>query len=404
MHTRIYFASDLLYQVKRTCQEHLGWVAVRGELSNFKVPRSGHFYFRIKDSKGALDAVMFRLAQEDLRFLPEDGMEVICWGQCDVYAPQGRLQLIVECMDRVGKGHMATAFEQLKRRLDREGLFALDAKRPLPYWPRKIALVTSATGAAVQDLLHVITRRAPSCSIVLAPCLVQGARAAPDIVRTIKAVESICHDVDLIILGRGGGSSEDLWPFNEEIVARTIFACSIPILTGIGHETDLTLADAVADAFASTPSAAAERAVPEEHLLLHQWEQGRERLIRGMQHCIQTYRKHLELAEQRLSSPQSQIESKKVHIRNLRERLQHAMTTVIQNTEHRLAFWAGQLDSLSPLRVLDRGYARVHKEPSGQTVRTVHDLEVGEHVQIQLQKGAFEAEVVSIQSKTVEEL
>lgn len=378
----IYSIGDLLYRVKQVCQLQLGWVAVRGEVSNLRVAFSGHMYFRLKDEQGVIDAVMFRAQREDLLFHPEDGMEVVCWGQCAVYEQQGRLQVVVELMERVGRGPLAFMFERLCQRLEAEGLFASEHKQALPAYPQRIALITSSTGAALQDLLEVLGRRAPSCALVLASCQVQGAGAAEAMAEMLSKVNQR-DDIDLIILGRGGGALEDLWPFNEEVLARAIFASRIPVLTGIGHETDTTVADLVADKRAPTPSAAAELAVPEEATLLRRLAQYEVRLHQVIEVQLERTRLRLKSLQERLQPPQMVIVQQRSHVTQWQRRLAQAIQTRLMEEKTRLALAVARLEQLSPRHVLDRGYAWV-LDAEGSVVRKGTALAVGEVLVIQL--------------------
>lgn len=386
----IHSVSTLLTWIKQTCQQHIGWIAVRGEVSNLKVARSGHMYFRLKDATGSIDAMIFRMETEQLYFTPADGMEVVAWGQCSMYAPQGRMQLEVELMEQVGVGTLAFAYERLRERLQGEGLLDPARKRRLPDFPKCIALITSPVGAALRDLLEVIRSRSRTCRLLLAPSRVQGAGAAESMAEMIRVVNQQA-EVDLIILGRGGGTKEDLWPFNEEVLARAIAGSQIPVLTGIGHETDTSLADEVADMRAATPSAAAMVAVPEEALLRKQLLEGRRRLVLAMQQKLAQVRWQLGAWEQRLKPPASQLAEQRQRLEALSQRLSGAIQKQLHHKRERVERKMVQLDALSPLRVLERGYAWVTDE-QGAIVRG-EQVEIDQKLSIRLQEQVVEVVV-----------
>lgn len=434
----VFSVSEVIQKVNRVLSRQVRHVAVRGELSGVKRASSGHVYFRLKDDNGVLDAALFRHRAAQLDYTLRDGIEVVCRGPLTIYPSQGRIQMVVEELELVGVGALAIAFDRMMSRLAQEGLFLPEHKKPLPAFPRRIALITSPTGAALRDLLHVLQRRNPSCSILIAACQVQGKGAAAQIVDRIRAVNAF-DDIDLIILGRGGGSIEDLWAFNEEMVARAIAASNIPILTGIGHETDFTISDFVADKRAPTPSAAAEIAVPEEDEWREQIEEFEMRLtlavrrihqsqvlmlqsLQGMlrppQRQLAKLRRQLEQLkkqlEQRVRSRLSQENQRRRQLQNqldgydprarlaryqqhnvaLSHRLHNLMERLQQQQRHKLAQLAQRLNDLSPLAVLERGYALAYKEDR-RLLRDANDTEVGESLTIQLQKGSIQARVES---------
>lgn len=428
--------SDLIQRVNRTLSRQVQHVFVRGELSGVRRASSGHIYFRLKDDKSVLDAAFFRHRAASLDYSLRDGLEVVVQGSLTIFPPQGRIQLVVEELDLVGVGALSIALEKMMNRLSREGLFAPEHKKPLPVFPRRIALITSPTGAALHDLLTVLERRSPSCSILVAACQVQGVAAAPKIVQMIEAVNRQ-PEVDLIILGRGGGSMEDLWPFNEEIVARAIFASEIPILTGIGHETDFTIADFVADKRAPTPSAAAELAVPEEEEWRLNLQSMEHRLVQRMYRVVEGYALRLSVLRRQLQPPQhklalqrrqlehfvrdmeklirrrlqqdrlrlkQQVTTMEGHnpltaLAKLRQRwvalshqLRHGMDSLLQRENHRLARLGQRLNDLSPLTILERGYALAYDE-SGRVLRDASKVEPGDAIRVRLEKGSLRAEV-----------
>ena len=294
----IWTVSELTQKVKTRLEADFGEVWVEGEISNLRRPSSGHSYFTLKDDKSQIRAVIFRFMGRYLKFEPQDGMLVICRGKMSVYEPRGEYQLILDYMEPKGVGALQLAFEQLKEKLGKEGLFATDHKKPLPYLPRKIGIVTSSTGAAVRDILNVIGRRFPTMSILISPVKVQGEGSAPEIARAIDGL-NLMDDIDVIIVARGGGSLEDLWSFNEECVARAIYRSSIPVVSAVGHEIDFTIADFVADLRAPTPSAAGELVVRDKGELVNFIESLSDRLRNRTLQILETEKKHSQLVMKR---------------------------------------------------------------------------------------------------------
>ena len=324
--------SALVQQINRKLDEKVGRVAVQGELSNVSKPRSGHVYFSLKDPFGVISAVMFRRYHERLDFPVKNGMEVLCRGGLTMYGVRGKLQIVVDSMELVGIGKLAVAYEKLKEKLDAEGLFLPEHKQPLPTYPKKIGLLTSATGAAIQDLMQVLSRRWPGCSLLLAHCQVQGKEAGKDIVAALTLLDQQ-EGLDLIILGRGGGSLEDLWPFNEEEVARAVFQARHPIVAGVGHETDTTIVDFVADVRAATPSAAAEVAVPDESVIRERLLEYEQRIARAMRHQLQETRLTLRSLEHEIKPPLHQIERYHRRFEQYEHRLQRGIEKSLE--QHR---------------------------------------------------------------------
>ncbi len=336
----VFTVRELTGYIKRLfdTDEVLQDVVVRGEVSNFKEHRSGHLYFTLKDEYAALECVCFRNVAATIAFRPEDGMQIVAGGRVSVYERQGRYQLIVLFMRPDGLGALRVAFEKLKAKLEAEGLFDKSRKRPLPRFPRCIALVTSPTGAAVRDLVSIISRRFPLARMIIVPTLVQGEQAADSIVASLRAADSI-EEVDLIILGRGGGSAEDLWPFNEERVARAIYACRKPTISAVGHETDVTIADLVADMRAATPSAAAELAVPDREELLGDIAALRQRARLAMGRSLEALRGRLGRVKARrlLAHPDALTEAFRLRAAEAERRAAEAM-------DKRLRAWRARLD------------------------------------------------------------
>jgi exodeoxyribonuclease VII large subunit len=365
-------------------------VRVEGEISNFSAPGSGHFYFCLKDEQAQIRAVFFRTRNRLLPFRPQNGMHVLCSGRLSLYQQRGEVQLIVEEVEPVGVGSLQLAFDQLRARLASEGLFAPERKRPLPAFPAVVGVVTSATGAAIHDILNVLRRRSTGVQVLLRPVRVQGEGAAAEIAAAIADFNRF-GQIDVLIVGRGGGSLEDLWAFNEEIVARAIHASVIPVIAAVGHETDISIADLVADLRAPTPSAAAELVVKSrlelerhvDHLLL--------RLGRQMQGRLALLRERIGGLQRRLRSPRQVVAAWQQQRQNLERRLERAMRRSLRDAQGRLSAGSGRLDALSPLRTLARGYAIVFAEKNGLAVRDAASVEVGEALSIRLARGNLRA-------------
>ena len=365
----------------------LGEVAVRGELSNYKIYPSGHHYFSLKDAEGALRCVMFRREATAMRFRPENGMKVVAYGRVTVFPRDGQYQLYCGGMTPDGAGDLHLAFEQLKAKLQAEGLFEEGHKCPIPRFPARIALVTSPAGAAVQDMLRILRARWPMTQVAVVPVRVQGAEAPGEIAAAIGWVNRN-RLADLIITGRGGGSMEDLWAFNEEVVARSIYASAIPIISAVGHEPDVTIADFVADLRAATPSNAAELAVPDGHEVADRLFALSDRLSRAMSRRLGEERKRLEyLARSRaLQSPLNYIQDRRVLLDYQRDRLAHGLTAALGKEREHFARLAAALDAMSPLKVLGRGYAIAQRE-DGSVVHSVRDAEPGARLALRVSDG-----------------
>ena len=365
----------------------LGEVAVRGELSNYKIYPSGHHYFSLKDAEGALRCIMFRREATAMRFRPENGMKVVAYGRVTVFPRDGQYQLYCGGMTPDGAGDLHLAFEQLKAKLQAEGLFEEGHKCPIPRFPARIALVTSPAGAAVQDMLRILRARWPMTQVAVVPVRVQGAEAPGEIAAAIGWVNRN-RLADLIITGRGGGSMEDLWAFNEEVVARSIYASAIPIISAVGHEPDVTIADFVADLRAATPSNAAELAVPDGHEVADRLFALSDRLSRAMSRRLGEERKRLEyLARSRaLQSPLNYIQDRRVLLDYQRDRLAHGLTAALGKEREHFARLAAALDAMSPLKVLGRGYAIAQRE-DGSVVHSVRDAEPGARLALRVSDG-----------------
>jgi exodeoxyribonuclease VII large subunit len=438
---KIYSVFALTTEIKGTL-EKLGVVWVQGEISNFKHHSSGHMYFSLKDDRAQIKAACFRNSNLYLKFRPDDGLEVVARGKISVYEPRGDYQLIVEYMEPKGLGSLQLAFEQLKEKLRKEGLFDQDKKRPLPLLPQKIGIVTSPTGAAIRDMLRILKRRNASLNVLIYPAKVQGSGAAEEVAEGIRYLNARA-DIDVIIVGRGGGSIEDLWAFNEEIVARSISQSRIPVISAVGHEVDFTIADFTADLRAPTPSAAAElvsgarddlRATVQSlgaRLLqaIRRSIEGRrlnfERLIRNRSfnvapNMIRDFQQRFDEAALRLKLAAANHVSNLRHrermgytrlikidlhqiIARWRERIAYnrqvmisSMKTFVQQRRSQLQGLAGRIDALSPLAILQRGYA-ICRDAAGGIVKEAERMEVGERVEVILAKGALDCLVERIQ-------
>lgn len=370
--------------------ENLNHVFLSGEISNFTDHyKSGHFYFSLKDERSVVKAVMFAQNARRVRFMPQDGMKVIVRGRVSIYEATGQYQLYVEDMQPDGLGALNLAFEQLKAKLEGEGLFTAERKKPLPKFPERIGVITSPTGAAVHDITTILARRYPLAQVVLCPVLVQGSGAAPQIVDALERFNRLsCADV--IILGRGGGSLEDLWPFNEETVARAVAASRIPVISAVGHETDFTICDFVADLRAPTPSAAAELAVPDGDELLDIIEYNRARLRQSMITKLNTLHRQLNEITSVYSfrRPQEWIELQRIRTDQLSARLTSAMERKYTLAKSELVLAGGRLNALSPLATLSRGYSIVYNKDR-QPVSSVKNTDVGDQISVLMRDGSL---------------
>ncbi|MGZ3769263.1 MAG: exodeoxyribonuclease VII large subunit [Bdellovibrio sp.] len=422
--------------IKQLLEGQVGLVWVRAEISNFKAHTSGHFYFSLKDAKSQITAVMFRGHNSRLKFKPADGMEVIVRGRISVYEPRGNYQLMCEMMEPVGAGAMQKAFEQLKAKLKAEGLFEASRKKTIPTFPRHIAVVTSPTGAAIRDILNVLGRRAKSVQVTVVPTVVQGESAAPQICAALKKAFSL-PAVDVIIIGRGGGSIEDMWCFNDESLARLIADCPIPTISAVGHEIDFTIADFVSDLRAPTPSAAAElvaKSVTEltgkvgslERMLLLSFEK-KNRLLKeklwglskrlvdpkrrlqdlnlrnddllnrlefALSRSLKEKAHRIELLTEKLGTPQGLIDKKKKDLEYLKGRSEKAISFSMEKKKSRLVKVMALLDSMSPLKVVDRGYSIVTMK--NEVIKSTAQIKKGDVVDIRLSQGSLSAVIESV--------
>jgi len=374
-------------------------VYVRGELSNYKVYPSGHHYFTLKDPEGALRCVMFRGQASQLRFRPESGMKVILQGRVTIFPRDGAFQLYCNAMTPEGAGDLAVAFEQLKNKLYAEGLFDPAHKKPLPRYPEKIAVITSSAGAAVHDMIRILRRRCPLAKVLLLPVRVQGPEAPAEIAGAIHYANK-WRVGDLIITGRGGGSIEDLWAFNDERVARAIYASELPVISAVGHEPDVTISDFVADARASTPSNAAEIAVPDQTALRQRLDGVKLRLEQSETVRLSALRQRLEaLAEKRVMKDQlAYVQDKRMELLHVQQRLGDLSSGLLARKSQRLSVLSASLDAMSPLKVLGRGYAMA-RGPKGNILRSCRDTAVGEQITLTLGEGGLVCTVDGLEIK-----
>lgn len=372
--------------------ENLKNVFVTGEISNFKNHYSGHMYMTIKDECGAIKAVMFSSYASRLKFVPENGMKVIIFGSVSLYNKDGSYQLYINDMQPDGIGALNLAFEQLKEKLGKEGLFNTEFKKPIPEFPQKIGVMTAPDGAAVRDIFSVLKRRYPVAEIVFCPVAVQGQSAAPEIAKAIRLFNEQ-NAADVLIVGRGGGSLEDLWAFNEEIVARAIFESEIPVISAVGHETDFTIADFVSDLRAPTPSAAAELAVPDIFELKAGLVGLKQHLSVLMRNKLTNEREYLENMEKRLNllSPTNKILNSRQELSNLYEKIANSVTLKLSDEKAKISVLSSKLNALSPLAVLSRGYSIAYNNEL--PLKSVNDVEKGDNIKVRVADGEISANV-----------
>ena len=427
----IYTVSELTRQIKDSLEGLFPNIWVEGEISNLRIPSSGHYYFTLKDSASQIRGVMFRSQQRILPFVPEDGMSVICKGRVNVYEPRGEYQLLIENLEPKGKGALQLAFEQLKNKLQTEGLFNEERKRPLPALPGRIAIITSPTGAALRDILKILNRRFPNLEILIAPVKVQGDEASGEIVQALKTINTL-EAADVIILARGGGSLEDLWAFNTEKVARAIFDSAIPVISAVGHEIDFTIADFVADLRAPTPSAAAELVVRDKQELLQMLSHYNIRLKNTLRTCLEKNRNNIGYLSRHLIDPAKRIINYQIQCDDLHLRLGkslprivqqrksdighyrevillHTPCTAMQNYRSTLGYLkkacihtaevllerkrsalkngVEKLNTLNPLNILQRGYSITRLLPAQKIVKSAQQVQKGDTIDVRLSEG-----------------
>jgi exodeoxyribonuclease VII large subunit len=442
--TNVFTVSQLSTQIKKLLEANFRFIWVKGEISNFRAPVSGHYYFTLKDEHSQMRAVMFRAQQRSLQVVPEDGMQVLCQGRISVYEPRGEYQLIIDVLEPRGVGQLQLAFEQLKKKLEAEGLFDPARKQPLPTVPQRIGIVTSATGAALQDILKVLQRTPYPLTVTLLPVRVQGQGAAAEIAAAIDAANSAAMTFawDILVVGRGGGSLEDLWPFNEEVVARAIARSTIPIIAAVGHEIDLTIADLVADQRAPTPTAAAEWIVAQLQTLRARLGEQPKRLLHVIRVRLDAQHQVLNYYEKRLLDPRRRLADLRLLVDDRLTRLHLAFTRRVEHLrassaqlQQKIGFYNPlmlisrqresvtqrshelgrqqrkildgcrsqlqsallRLNSLSPLAVLARGYSITYRLPDGKIVHQEAQVAIGQRVRVRLAKGALECLVESKQ-------
>lgn len=395
--TEIFTVGELTKYIKNLLESDrkLTNLWVRGEISNLTQHASGHIYFSLKDKESQIRCVLFRRVNESLNFKLEHGMKIIVRGNVEVYEPYGQYSIIIEEVQPDGLGALNLAFIQLKNKLEKEGLFSNKYKKPLPKFPKVIGIITSSTGAAIQDILNIIKRRYPLVRILISPTLVQGKEAASSIVESIKLLNELSY-IDVIILGRGGGSLEDLWCFNEEIVARAIFGSKIPIISAVGHETDFTIADFVADYRAPTPSAAAEKVVPDIEELYNSLSNFHIRDLQAIRSIIEFHKAYLKQILNRpiFRRPFDRIHSYNQELDNISYKLQTVILKQITFKRKTIEIIESKITALSPESVLQRGYSIVMKD--NKIIKSFSDVKVNDNINVILHKGKLDAQVKKI--------
>lgn len=411
---QIYSVSELNRAARELLEDELPSLWVAGEISNLARPGSGHLYFSLTDAQAQVRCAMFRGANRTLKFPPEDGLQVIARGRVTIYEPRGSYQLIVEHMEPAGEGLLRRKLEELKNKLAAEGLFDAAHKQPLPALPKRIGIVTSPTGAAIHDILHILRRRFAAVPVVIYPVRVQGDRAKHDIVAALDTAAER-EECDVLIIGRGGGSLEDLWAFNEEIVAHAIFNCPIPTISAVGHEVDFTIADLVADVRAPTPSGAAELVVPDGVAWLRAFEALRTRAANAIARLIRQHREQLqqligrqqrrepsyilrqntqrldELLQRMALALDNRLRMDQLRLRNIVDKLHAAAPLRIGELRQKLSVLVAELQAVSPLSTLERGYAVVTDKQTGKVIRAANQLEIDQTIAGRLARGTFEA-------------
>ena len=397
MSEHIFTVGEINQYIKKVLENDplLSGFWLKGELSNFTSHSSGHMYFTIKDETGSVKCVMFRSRTNRVRFNPSNGQKVMVMGYISLYEKGGQYQLYVQEMVEDGIGDLYEKYEKLKKKLSEEGLFAEERKRNLPFFPRRVGVVTSPTGAAVRDIITVINRRMPSTEIILVPAQVQGVGAAESIVKALDAI--LRFEPQVIITGRGGGSIEELWSFNEEIVVRKISESPVPVISAVGHETDFTLSDFAADVRAATPSMAAEIAVPNKKELEENLWQKERRLQKGIENKLSRKKKSLEeiLKRKIFVSPEKMWENKNLQLEYLREKLIHRQESIIKEKNNRLEKAAEKTDLLSPLKTLSRGYSITFSQ-EGRLIKDSGDVKEKENINVKLFKGNLICNVIEV--------
>ena len=395
---KFFTVSEISRGIKTSLEHKFSNVGVLGEISNVRKPSSGHVYLTLKDKNSQLQAVVFRNSASRIKFELKDGMEVISFGSITVYEPRGQYQLIVNKIEPKGIGALQLAFQQLKEKLEKEGLFDYAHKKQLPFIPQKIGIVTSPTGAAIKDILNIIDRRFANVEILIYPVKVQGEGAAQEIAEAITELNNY-SDIDVIIAGRGGGSMEDLWAFNEEVVARSIYNSRIPIISAVGHEIDITIADLVADKRALTPSEAGELVVPRKDLLIEKTEKFKARLLQSLTGKLRLSKEKLvRIANSyAMKQPFDRLNRWQQRLDEFAQRLNLNITHALNTEREKLSGIAGKLESLSPLNVLKRGYAITTRLENNKPLRDIIDLSKGDKIKTNLSEGSIISEILSVE-------
>ena len=387
-----YTVSELNLAARQLLEQQFDSVCVQGEISNFVCPASGHWYFSLKDDKAQIRCVMFNRANQHIPSRPEEGMQVQLRARVSLYTPRGDYQLLVESLEEIGDGALRYAFEQLKQALEKQGLFAAKHKQGLPKFPRAIGVVTSSSGAAVRDIINVLRRRCPLIPIIIYPTLVQGKAAAANIVMMIEQA-NLRRECDVLIVGRGGGSLEDLWPFNEKIVAHAIYASKIPIVSAVGHEIDISIADLVADQRAATPSVAAEIVSPDSQEWRNVLLSLRGRLWRQLQQILQQKQQALTWLYKRLRDPRRQLQEHAQQLDYLWQTLVKTQHRILDAKRQRIINCSQALNTVSPLATLDRGYAVLQKGHS--IIKTIEQVQTDDKISAKVSNGVIDCIVSS---------
>ena len=390
--TQVLSVSELTGIISGLIESKLDYLWVEGEVSNLRTPASGHCYFTLKDSRSQIRAVLFKRSRQTIPFDLKDGQKLMCLGSLNVYAARGEYQIIVEKVEAAGLGSLHLAFEQLKKRLAEEGLFDEDRKKTIPPYPKKVGIVTSSTGAALRDMLRVFEDNVLKADILIAPARVQGEDAAGDISEAIEGLNRFDY-IDLIVLSRDGGSIEDLWPFNEERVARAIYNSRAPVISAVGHETDWSISDLAADLRSATPSIAAETISAAMTRLVEDIDTMEARLAIAAKAIISSCRDSLSDATGRLKSPEKTLNDLRISLDELSWRLQNSSKNKLNNLHSSLRLTTGKLDSLSPLAVLSRGYSIATRIPDGRIIKNAKDIKKGDRLNLRLNKGEISCTV-----------
>ena len=396
---KVFTVSQITRKIRASLEYNFSNVSILGEISNVRKPGSGHIYLTLKDKSSQLQAVVFRNIANKIKFELKDGMEVISFGSVTVYEPRGQYQLIINKIEPKGIGALQLAFQQLKEKLEKEGLFDQTHKKPIPFIPQKIGVVTSPTGAAIKDILNIIDRRFANIEILIYPVKVQGEGAAQEIAEAITALNALT-DIDVIIAGRGGGSLEDLWAFNEEVVARSIYNSRIPVISAVGHEIDITIADLVADKRALTPSEAGELVVPRKDLLLDMLEKLNTRLLQSLTGKLRLSKERLVRVANSyaMKQPFDRLRRWQQRLDEFAQRLNINITHALNTELEKLSGIAGKLESLSPLNVLKRGYTITTRLEDNKSLREVKGLNKGDKIKTNFSKGSVISTILSTEA------